>query len=117
MYEHEHEYEYEYERNDLLAARRQHAGRSLALVVVVHEPAHAGLAPPALPAIGSELALLARQIVVVTEVLAGQPAQIVDRELADRVFLVAEAVDQPLDAMALRGAVVPLAPLLARQPE
>ena len=52
---------------------------------------------------------------MVAEVLAGEAAQVVDRGLADRVVLVAEALDQPLDAMAVARALVPLAPLaLAR---
>src|SRR5258706_16461084 len=77
-----------------------------------HEPPHADFAPPHGPPLGRRVALLARQIVVVAEVLAGEAAQIADRGLADRVFLVREAFDQPLDAMAAARTLVPLAPLL-----
>src|SRR4051794_17864876 len=84
----------------------------VALVVGdVREPAVPDIAPPGGPAFGGGLALLARQVVVIAEVLAGQPAQRVDRRLADRVLLVAEPLDQPLDAIAPARTVVPLAPL------
>src|SRR4051794_5093342 len=75
------------------------------------EPAMADLAPPRRPALGRGVAVLARQVVMIPEVFAGHPAQDVDRVLADRVFLVAEAFDQPLDAVAQPRRLVPLAPL------
>src|ERR1700733_11086044 len=83
----------------------------MALVLAHDEPPLPDVAPPIRPALRGELAILARQIVVVAEIFAGQPPQIVDRVLADRVFFVTEAFDQPFDAMPVARGVPPLAPL------
>src|SRR5262249_37804943 len=92
-------------------------GRAVALVFAHDEAMVAGVAPPVGPALGGELAIALGQVVVVAEVFAGQPAEVVDRALADRVFAMVEAFDQPLDAvLALRG-FPPLARFLLARAE
>src|SRR6185436_20262517 len=55
--------------------------------------------PPPLPPRAGLIALPARQIVVVAEVLAGELAQLVFGRRPDAGFLVRQPLEQPLDAV------------------
>src|SRR4051812_33334506 len=94
----------------LLARRAQASKLALAHAIIDGVPdvprSRSGLAarpprlvPPLLPPLPGVLPLPPRQIVVVTEILAGQLAQLVFRRGADARLLVPEALEKPLETI------------------